>query len=84
MAEIVKFAARDDDKEAVIELLETALEKARAGEMNDVLIVAAIKDENGPQFWHGYYGQAAYATLLAGLSAAEFDLHYRRYNPDED
>lgn len=82
MAEIVQFKADTSDQDAVIDVLEQALAKAKAGEMIDVLVVAAIKDADGPQFWHGYYGEAGYATLLAGLSAVEFDLHYRRYNPE--
>jgi hypothetical protein len=79
---VVTYEADKSDKDAVIELLEEALEKARAGQMKDVAIVAALHDENGPQFWHGYYAEAAYSTLLAGVSALEFDLHYRRYNPE--
>ena len=81
-AEVVSFVAPDNDKQAVVELLEEALEKARAGQVRDVAVVLALNDEDGPQFWHGYYGDAAYATILAGVSALTFDLHYRRYVPE--
>jgi hypothetical protein len=81
--EVVAFSAPDDDQKAVVELLEEALAKAKAGQVRDIAIVCAIRDEDGPQFWHGYYGEAAYSTLLAGISALEFDLHYRRYNPED-
>ena len=80
---VIEFQSDSEDREAVIELIEDALEKARAGQAVDAAIVLAIRDENGPQFWHGYYGQRAYATILAGVSALEFDLHYRRYNPED-
>ncbi|MDV3257742.1 MAG: hypothetical protein LOX97_08190 [Sphingomonas sp.] len=49
----------------------------------DCAVVLVIRDEDGPQFWHGYYGQGAYGALVAGVSALEFDLHYRRYLPEE-
>jgi hypothetical protein len=39
----------------------------------------AIRDEDGPQFWTSYYGNGSYATILAGVSALEFDLHHERY-----
>ncbi|MGN6538951.1 MAG: hypothetical protein ACTHKQ_24890 [Mesorhizobium sp.] len=80
--QVIEFQSATADREAVIELLEDALEKARAGQAVNAAIVLAIRDEDGPQFWHGYYGERAYATLLAGVSALEFDLHYRRYNPE--
>jgi len=83
MVTVVKLEAAEDDKQAVIELLEEALEKAKAGEVNDIAIVMAIRDDDGSQFWHGYHAEAAYATILAGVSALEFDLHYRRYNPED-
>lgn len=82
MAEIVQFRACSSDREAVIELLEDALEKAKSGQVNDAAIVLALNNEDGPQFWHGYYGEGAYATIVAGVSALEFDLHYRRYQED--
>ncbi len=82
-AEVVEFKAGDADQAACIELLEKALEMARAGKIRDVAVVAAVRDEDGPQFWHGYYGDGAYATLLAGVSALTFDLHYRRYKEAE-
>lgn len=82
VAEVIAFRADDTDQQAVVGLLEEMLEKARSGEVVDIAIVAAIRDEGGPQFWHGYYGQSAYGTLLAGVSALEFDLHYRRYTED--
>lgn len=75
---IVPFVAADQDQQAIVALLENALERARSGQVRDVAIILAIKDKDGPQFWHRYYGQAAYATILAGVSALEFDLHYRR------
>jgi hypothetical protein len=81
---VVPFIADGDDQAAVVDLLEDALAKAKAGQVRDVAIVLAIRDEDGPQFWHGYYGEVAYATILAGVSALEFDLHYRRYVPVED
>lgn len=67
----------------MVELLEDALAKARAGKVADCAVVLVIRDEDGPQFWHGYYGQGAYGALVAGVSALEFDLHYRRYLPEE-
>jgi len=79
---VVEFQSATTDREAVIELLQDALEKARAGQAVYAAVVLAIRDEDGPQFWHGYYGEGAYATLLAGVSGLEFDLHYRRYNPE--
>jgi hypothetical protein len=82
LPEVVAFTAPDDDQQAVIRMLEEALAKARAGQVRDVAVVLAFRDENGPQFVHSYYGEAAYATILAGVSALEFDLHYRRYNPE--
>lgn len=81
-AQVLAFKANDSDQEAVISVLEEALAKARAGQVVDVAVVLAIRDEDGPQFWHSYYAGAAYATVLAGVSALEFDLHYRRYNPE--
>jgi hypothetical protein len=83
MPELVKFKASTSDQEAIISLLEETLAKAKAGEVKDIAIVAAIQDQNGPQFWHCHYGQAAYSTLLAGVSALEFDLHFRRYVPED-
>jgi hypothetical protein len=80
---LVEFRPDTSDQDAVIGLLEEALEKARSGEAKDVAIVLAIRDEDGPQFWHGYYGEVAYSTILAGVSALTFDLHYRRYREDE-
>ena len=84
MSKVIPFKADTSDQEAVVGLLEEALEKARAGEIKDIAIVAAIQDKDGPQFWHGYYAEAAYGTLLAGVSALTFDLHFRRYMPDEE
>jgi len=79
MAELVQFKAESADQREVVDLLEDALVKARAGQIRDIAIVAAVFDENGPQFVTNYYGEGAYAIILAGVSALEFDLHYRRY-----
>jgi len=79
MAELVQFKAESADQQEVIDLLEDALVKARAGQIRDIAIVAAVRDENGPKFMTSYYGEGAYAIILAGVSALEFDLHYRRY-----
>lgn len=79
MAEIVKLEACAGDQEAVVALLEEALEKARSGVVIDVAVVMAIRDEDGPSFCSAYHGEAAYAMLLAGVSALEFELHHDRY-----
>jgi len=80
---VVRIAADERDQSVVIKLLEDALALARAGKVNDAAVVLALRDENGPQFWRGYYGEGAYATLLAGVSALEFDLHYERTRKEE-
>ena len=67
--QVIEFQAANEDRETVISLLEGALEKARAGQVVDAAVVLAIQDGDGPQFWHSDYGQRAYATLLAGVSA---------------
>lgn len=82
MTNVVEFKPSAEDQEAIIELLEETLEKARLGHVRDIAIVVALRDDDGPQFWHAYLGNAAYATIVAGVSALQFDLHYRRYNPD--
>jgi hypothetical protein len=83
-ATVVDLGAHDDDREAVVEILENALEQARSGVVRDVAVILAVRDDDGPQFQIRYYGEAAYSTILAGTSALEFDLHYRRYVPEED
>lgn len=83
MAELVQFKATDEAQQAVIELLEETLLKARAGEVRDIAIVAAIRDEDGPQHWHGYYGQEAFAVLVAGVAALGFSLQYERHKEHE-
>jgi hypothetical protein len=82
MAQVLAFPVSDADRDAVVSVLEEALRRARAGEVVDVAVVLAVRDDDGPQFWTSYYGQRAYATILAGVSALDFDLHYRRYNPE--
>lgn len=79
MAEIIEFVASDEDRERVVAILERALEKARLGEIVDVAVVAATRDEDGSGFVLTYWGQRAYAVLLAGASALQFDLHHERY-----
>lgn len=83
-AEVIQFAADQTDQEAIIEILEDALTKARSGTVLDVAVITAERDSDGPAFHTAYYGQSAYASLLAGVSALEFDLHYRRYVPEDD
>jgi hypothetical protein len=79
MTNVVAFQADNSDQDTCIDILEAALAKAKAGEMVDVAVIGAIRDENGPQFWTSYYGGGSYATILAGVSALEFDLHHERY-----
>jgi hypothetical protein len=79
MAEVVAFKADTSSQQSCVEILKDALAKALAGEMVDVAVVAAIRDEDGPQFWTSYHGAGAYAVLLAGVSALTFDLHHERY-----
>jgi hypothetical protein len=81
---VVNIAADDRDQRIVVKLLEDALEMARAGKVRDAAVVLALQDDEGPQFWHGYHGEAAYATVVAGVSALQFDLHYERYRTQGD
>lgn len=83
MPSVVQFKAPETDQQAVIEILETALATAKAGSVRDVAVVMSINDDDGPQFATSYYGEGAYASLLAGVSALEFDMHYRRYVPED-
>lgn len=76
---VAQFEASERAKTCMIEMLEGALAKVKAGEVADLAIVAAIRDEDGPQFWFTYWGEGSFATLVCGVSALEFDLHYRRY-----
>lgn len=78
MAEVVAFRASDEDRARVVGLLEEALVEARLGRVIDVAIVLAVRDEDGPQFWLKYWGRRAYSTLVTGVSALAFDLHYQR------
>lgn len=78
-AEVVKFQADDGDKASVIEILEHALEEARAGKVKDVAVVMALHDENGPQHVTAYHGNGAFAVLVAGVQSLAFDLQYRAY-----
>ncbi|MDG4650112.1 hypothetical protein P6F26_16815 [Roseibacterium sp. SDUM158017] len=43
----------DQPDEEIIDLLELALEMAKQGVIQDVVVVASIKDEDGPAFWRG-------------------------------
>lgn len=79
MPELVQLNANEGDQKEIVGLLEETLERARRGEIKDIAIVAALHDSDGPQFWHGYSAEVAYGTLLAGVSALAFDLHYQRY-----
>jgi hypothetical protein len=76
MAELLLFKAPDDDAEAVIEIIEDILEKARRGEVSDIAIAAAIRDKDGPQQWHSYYGQGAYSVLVSGIASLAFAVQY--------
>jgi hypothetical protein len=81
---VVEFKADQSDQEAVIEILEATLEKARAGRLKDVAIVTAEADpEEGPMHVYAYYGQGAFATLVAGVAALAFDLQYDRHKDAE-
>lgn len=79
---VVEFRPQADDQDAVVGILEQALADARAGKVVDVAVVMAYRDEDGPQFVTSYYAEVAYSTILAGVSALEFDLHYRRYQEE--
>lgn len=76
---VVRFEAKKDGQAVMIDMLERALDRVKAGEVADLAIVAVIRDGDGPQFWHSYWGEGAYGALVCGVSALEFDLHYRRY-----
>lgn len=83
MPKIVQLQPDADDQEAIIDILEDALEKARSGEMKDVAVAAVLKrDGEDPTMWCKYWAEAQYGTLVGSVSALAFDLHYRRYGED--
>lgn len=84
MVQLVEFRASSEDRESVIGVLREALEAAESGRLIDVGVVGAYASDDGPEMYVRYYGEAAYATLIASVSLLNFDLHYRRIEPDDD
>jgi len=80
---VVEFKPRDDAQQAAVEAFTELLEQAKRGEVLDFAVVIATRNESGPQHWIKYYGQEAYATIVAGTAALSFDLQYQRYKQDE-
>lgn len=42
---------KEEPDSRVIEILEELLEQARRGEINDLVVVASVKDADGPYFY---------------------------------
>ena len=81
---VVDFLASDEDQQAVIAVLERALDLAKRGEIIDVAVAASIRDGDGPQMFLAYHGKADFATLCAAVQSLQFDMHYRRYQVGDE
>lgn len=79
-AEIVDFRASTEDNAVMQSIIDGLQEKLDSGELKDLAVIMAVHDaQNGPGWLLNYYGERQSASLLAGLSHMEFDMHYSRY-----
>lgn len=81
---IVEFKADRTDQEVIVGILERVLERAKAGRLKDVAVVTAeIDPDRGPMHAHFYYGQGAFATIVAGVASLAFSLQYDGHKASE-
>lgn len=83
-AEIVDFKASTEDNAVMQSIINDLQEKLDSGELKDLGVVMAVRDaDNGPGWQINYYGERQKASLFAGLSHMEFDMHFQHYEDVE-
>ena len=78
-AELVAFEASIEDKTALQAIIDMLQQRLDAGELRDLAVIQAVRDDNGPGWEINFWGERQAASLLAGCTHLQFEMHYSRY-----